>query len=101
MLANKSNVINKIGGNNKLHGAKIKAKSTNGEKNLLYTQELQKCAYNKSVKPWNYALNEKILLNNKLIKTKRNQNLKAKFFYPLRILHPIGKQVYKPELLAK
>ncbi len=40
-------------------------------------------------------------MDSKYIKTKRNQKLKAKFFEPFRILHPVGKQVYKIELLKK
>ena len=40
--------------------------------NLLYTQDLQKQAYNKGVKPQSYVPGEKIWLNNKHIKTKRN-----------------------------
>ena len=70
-------------------------------KNLHYTQELQKQTYNKEVKPWSYAFDKKVWLNSKYIKTKRNQKLKAKFFELFRVLHPIGKQVYKLELPKK
>ena len=51
-------------------------------KNLYYTQKLQKQAYDKNVKPRSYAFSNKIWLNSKYIKTKQNQNLKAKFFGP-------------------
>ena len=51
-------------------------------KNLYHTQELQKQAYNKGVKPRNYASSDKVWLNSKYIKTKRNCKLEAKFFSP-------------------
>ena len=60
-------------------------------KNLNHAQELQKCAYNKSVKPRSYAPDNKILLNSKYIKTKQNRKLEAKFFWPFRVLCLIGK----------
>ena len=44
-------------------------------KNLYHAQELQKQAHNKSVKSWNYASGDKIWLNTKYIKTKRNWKL--------------------------
>ena len=69
--------------------------------NLHYAQELQKRAHNKGVKPRNYAPDEKIWLNSKYIKTKRNRKLEAKFFVPFRVLHPVEKQVYKLELSKK
>ena len=61
-------------------------------KNLYYAQKLQKRAHNKGVKLRSYALDEKVWLNSKYIKTKQNQKLEAKFFGPFRVLHPIGKQ---------
>ena len=61
------------------------------QQNLLYTQKLQKRAYDKSMKPQSYAPGEKVWLNSKYIKTKRNRKLEAKFFGPFRILHPVGK----------
>ena len=48
-------------------------------KNLYHTQELQKQAHNKGVKPRGYAPNNKVLLNSKYIKTKQNWKLEAKF----------------------
>ena len=42
------------------------------QQNFYHTQELQKSAYNKGVKPQSYALG-------KYLKTKRNRKLEAKF----------------------
>ena len=69
--------------------------------NLHHTQELQKRAHDKGVKPRSYAPCDKVWLNSKYIKTKRNRKLEAKFFEPFRILHPVGKQAYKLELPRK
>ena len=69
--------------------------------NLHHAQELQKQVYDKGVKSRSYAPGEKVWLNSKYIKTKRNQKLEAKFFGPFRVLHPVKKQVYKLELLKK
>ena len=71
------------------------------QENLHYAQELQKQGYNKGVKPRSYAPGDKVWLNSKYIKTKRNQKLEAMFFGPFRMLHPVGKQAYKLELLKK
>ena len=69
--------------------------------NLYYAQELQKRAHTKGVKPRSYAPSDKVWLNSKYIKTKRNRKLEAKFFGPFRVLHPVGKQAYKLELPRK
>ena len=70
-------------------------------KNLYHAQELQKQGHDKGVKPWSYAPGNKVWLNSKYIKTKRNRKLEAKFFGLFRVLHPVGKQVYKLELPKK
>ena len=75
--------------------------SSKSKKNLHHTQELHKRAYNKSVKPKNYAPSDKIWLNSKYIKTKQKQKLKAKFFRPFQVLHLVGRQAYKLELPRK
>ena len=66
--------------------------------NLQHAQELQKRAYDKGTKPRSFAPGEKVWLNSKYIKTKCNRKLKAKFFGPFRVLHPVGSQAYKLEL---
>ena len=66
--------------------------------NFHHAQELQKRAHNKGIKPRSYAPGDKVWLNSKYIKTKRNRKLEAKFFGPFRVLHPVGKQAYKLEL---
>ena len=71
------------------------------QQNLLHAQELQKRAHDKGVKPRSYAPGEKVWLNSKYIRTKRNRKLEAKFFGPFRILHPVGKQAYKLDLPTK
>ena len=71
------------------------------QENLYHAQELQKRAHDKGVKPQSYAPGEKVWLNSKYIKTKRNRKLEAKFFGPFRVLHPVGKQAYKLELPKK
>ncbi len=69
--------------------------------NLQHAQELQKQYHNKHTKPRSYAPGEKVWLNSKYIKTKRNRKLEAKFFGPFRVLHLVGKQAYKLELPKK
>ena len=71
------------------------------QENLHHAQELQKRAHDKGVKPRSYAPGDKVWLNSKYIKTKRNRKLEAKFFGPFRVLHPVGKQAYKLELPRK
>lgn len=70
-------------------------------KNLFYAQKLQKRAYDKDVKPRSYAPSDKVLLNNKFIKTKQNKKLEAHFFELFQVLHPVKKQAYKLELSKK
>ena len=69
--------------------------------NIFHAQELQKRAHNKRVKSCSYAPGEKVWLNSKYIKTKKNKKLENKFFGPFRVLHAIGKQAYKLELPMK
>ncbi len=69
--------------------------------NFFHAQELQKKAHNKGVKSRNYASGEKVLLNIKYIKTKKNKKLKSKFFGPFQVLHAVGKQAYKQKLRTK
>ncbi len=69
--------------------------------NLLYAQKLQKRAHDKGVKSCSYAPGEKVWLNSKYIKTKRNKKLKSKFFGLFRVLYVVGKQAYKLELPTK
>ena len=71
------------------------------QENLYHAQKLQKRAHNKGVKSRSYALVDKVWLNSKYLKTKRNRKLEAKFFGPFWVLHPIGKQDYKLKLPKK
>ena len=61
------------------------------QENLHHAQELLKRTHDKRVKPRSYTSSEKVWLNSKYIKTKRNQKLEVKFFGPFQVLHPIGK----------
>ena len=69
--------------------------------NFLHAQDFQKQVYDKRVKSQSYTLNKKVWLNSKLIKTKKNQKLEAKYFGPFQVLYLVGKQKYKLELPAK
>ena len=69
--------------------------------NLYNAQEIQKQANDKGVKPRSYILSDKVYLNSKYIKTKQNRKLKARFFNLFWVLHLVGRQAYKLELLKK
>ena len=56
------------------------------QENLHHSQELQKRANDKGVKPRGYAPGDKVWLNSKYIKTKWNCKLQAKFFGPCQVL---------------
>ena len=71
------------------------------QEKIYHAQKLQKWAKNKGVKPKSYALGDKVLLNSKYIKIKKNRKLETKFFGPFWVLYPVGKQAYKHELLKK
>ena len=71
------------------------------QQNLYHAQELLKRAHNKGVKPQSYALGDKVWLNSKHFRTKRNRRLEAKFLGLFRELHPVGKQAYKLKLPRK
>ena len=66
--------------------------------NLQHAQNLQKQAHDRGTKPRSYAPGNKVWLNSKYIKTKRNRKLEARVFGLFRVLHPVGKQAYKLEL---
>ena len=70
-------------------------------KNLHHTQELQKQAHNKGVKPRSYATGDKSWLNSKYLNIKQNQKLEAKFFGPFRVLYLVAKQAYKLEFYKR
>ncbi len=69
--------------------------------NFQHAQKLQKRYYDKHAKPRSYAPGDKVWLNSKYIKTKRNQKLGAKFFGLFQVLHLLDKQAYIIELLRK
>ena len=69
--------------------------------NLFHAQELQKRPHDKGVKNHSYALSEKVWLNSKYIKMKRNKKLESKFFGPFQFFYVVRKQAYKLELLIK
>ena len=78
--------------------AKLQNLMTVCRENLYYAQKFQKQTHDKGVKPRSYVPKDKVLLNNKYIKIKRNRKLEAKFFEPFQVLHPVEKQAYKFEL---
>lgn len=69
--------------------------------NLLLAQKIQKRHHNKTTRPRSYTPNNKVWSNNKYIKTKYNEKLKAKIFKLFCVLHLVEKQTYKLELLKK
>ena len=71
------------------------------QQNLYHAQKLQKQVHDKSIKPQSYAPNNKVWLNSKNLKIKRNHNLEAKFLGFFSVLHLVGKQAYKFELPKK
>ena len=81
--------------------AELRELMTVCRENLYHAQELQKQAHNKGIKPKSYSLRDKIWLNSKYLKTKRNRKLEAKCFRPFQVLHPVKKQTYKLELPKK
>ena len=80
----KSKLANKL-------SAELQELMTICQKNLHHAQELQKWAHNKGVKPKSYAPSDKVWLNSKYLKTKRNRKLEAKFFGLFRVLHRVRK----------
>ncbi len=78
--------------------AELQALMSVCRENLHHSQQLQKRANDKAIKPKSYALWDKIWLNSKYVKTKCNRKLEAKFFGPFRGLYKVGKQAYKFEL---
>ena len=61
------------------------------QQNLHHTQELQKWAHNKGVKPQSYASGNKVWLSSKQLRTKRNCKLETKFLSLFWVLHLVGK----------
>ncbi len=66
--------------------------------NFYHAQKLQKRAHNLGLKPRSYVLGNKIWLNSKYIKIKRNQKLETRFFGLFRVLDPVGRHASKLEL---
>ena len=69
-----------------------------GKENLKHAQKLPKRYHDKYVKPKSYTPGDKIWLNSKFIKTKRNRKLEFKYFKHFQVLHSVEKQAYKLEL---
>ena len=61
------------------------------QQNLYHAKKLQKQGHNKEVKPQSYVPGEKIWLNSKYLKTKRNHKFEAKVLGPFWVLQPVGK----------
>ena len=70
-------------------------------KNLYHILNLQRQTHNKDVKPISYTNGNKVWLNSKYIKTKKNRKLEGKFFKVFQVLYPIGIETYKVKLLKK
>ena len=77
--------------------SKLRELMTVCQQNLYHTQELQKRGHNKGVKLQSYVPGEKVWLNSKYLKTKRNHKLEGKFLGLFQVLYPVGKQSYKLE----
>ena len=71
------------------------------QQNLYHAQKYWKQAYNKRVKPQNYALDNKVWISSKYFKIKQNCKLEAKFLSLFQVLHPVNKQTYKLKLPKK
>ena len=71
------------------------------QQNFYHAQKLQKQVHDKEVKPQSYILGDKVWLRSNHLKIKRNWKLEVKFPDSFWVLHPVGKQVYKLELLEK
>ena len=93
-LRSKSKLVNKL-------SAELQKLMIVWQKHLHYAQEFQKRAHNKSVKLKSYTADDKVWLNSKYLKTKQNRKLEAKFFGLFQVLHSVGKQTYKLELIKK
>ncbi len=61
--------------------------------NFHHTQELQKWAHNKVVKPKSYTSSDKVWLNSKYIITKQNCKLKFKFIGLFQVFYLVKNQV--------
>ena len=71
------------------------------QQNIHHIQKLQKQGHNKGVKPQSYAPGEKVWLNSKFFKTKRNGKLESMFLSLFQVLYQISKQTYKLKLPKK
>lgn len=66
-----------------------------------YSQEFQKCAYKKNIKPRIYIFKKNTWLHSKYINIKYNLKLEVKFFKLFHVFYSVKKQVYKLKLLKK